>query len=117
MPASKPLVHCFGGCPQDALIDALGKRGAWHDDPATATSQVLRNLARKAKPMASQLTDGEKENQAACQRAWDASIPAENTPAQLYLQGRGIVSVETPLPPSLRSISGRRPSALSTRCP
>jgi hypothetical protein len=103
----KPLVHCFGGCPQDYVIDALRKRGAWHDGPTTATSQVLRNLARKTKPMTSQLTDDEKESQAACQRAWDASVPAENTPAQLYLQCRGIVSTETPLPPSLRYLEAK----------
>jgi hypothetical protein len=103
----KPLVHCFGGCPQDYVIDALRKRGAWHDGPTAVTSQVLRNLAQKAKPMTAELTDDEKENQAACQRAWDAAVPAENTPAQLYLQCRGIVSAETPLPPSLRYLEAK----------
>ena len=29
-----PLFHCFGGCSQDAVIDALRKRGLWHDGSA-----------------------------------------------------------------------------------
>ena len=103
----KPLFHCFGGCPQNALIDALRRRGAWHDGPTRATSQVLRNLVRKAKPMTAELTDDEKESQEACQRAWEAAVPAEGTPAQLYLQCRGIVSTKTPLPPSLRYLEAK----------
>ena len=104
----KPLVHCFGGCPQDYVIDALRKRGAWHDGLTAVTSQVLRNLVQKVKPMmAAELTDDEKESQAACRRAWDAAVPAENTPAQLYLQCRGIVSTETPLPQSLRYLEAK----------
>jgi DNA primase len=103
----KPLVHCFGGCPQDYVIDALRKRGAWHDGPTAVTSQVLRNLAQKAKLMTAELTDDEKESRAACQRVWDAGVPAENTSAQLYLQYRGIVSTETPLPLSLRYLEAK----------
>jgi len=103
----RPLVHCFGGCPQDNVIDALRKRGAWHDGPAAVTSQVLRNLVQKAKPMTAELTDDEKESQEACQRAWAAAVPAEGTPAQLYLQCRGIISTETPLPPSLRYLEAK----------
>ena len=94
----RPLVFCFGGCPQDILIDALKKRGAWHDGPAAPS----RTLRRKAKLMS--LTDEEKQSQAKCQRAWDAAGPVEGTPGQLYLQCRGIVSAETPLPPALRYV-------------
>jgi putative DNA primase/helicase len=100
------LFHCHAGCSQDAVLAALKQAGLWHDGPAAATSQVWRRLT-KAKPMTSEITDDEKESQAACQRAWDAAVPAENTAAQIYLQCRGIVSTETPLPPSLRFLEAK----------
>ena len=38
---------------------------------------------------------------------WKASAPTLNTPAQDYLQCRGIASAETPLPPSLRYLEAK----------
>ncbi len=42
----RPLVHCFGGCPQDNVIDALRKRGAWHDGSAAVLSLDLFKIFR-----------------------------------------------------------------------
>src|SRR5712692_9200313 len=30
------LVHCFGGCPQDAVIEALRARGLWEGTPSVS---------------------------------------------------------------------------------
>ena len=103
----KPLIHCFGGCSQDVVIDALRKRGLWHDGPTATSPAVALNFKPRANPMTDELTAKELETIATCREVWGAAGPAENTPAQLYLQCRGIVSVETPLPPSLRYLSGQ----------
>lgn len=94
----KPLVHCFGGCPQDTVISALKYRGAWHDGAFTPAPYA----DLKVSPVTAEITEEEKNSIASCRRAWDAAVPIGGTNAQLYLQGRGIISNETPLPTSLR---------------
>ena len=98
-----PLFHCFGGCPQAQILDALRKRGLWHDG-TPIRSRVFDALKSKKKTMSSELTDKEKAAIENCTRAWEEAVPAEGTRGQLYLMGRGIVSTETPLPTCLRYI-------------
>lgn len=43
----KPLVHCFSGCPQDAVIDALRARGLWPDATPRQRYQAERRSRRK----------------------------------------------------------------------
>jgi putative DNA primase/helicase len=97
------LFHCFGGCPQDAVLAALRARGLWHDGP---TSRTYEALTTRSRPM-DEMSDDEKDSVETCKRAWEQARPAENSRGQLYLQGRGIVSRETPLPPSLRYVASK----------
>jgi len=101
-----PLFHCFGGCSQRQLIDALRQRGLWHDRPAVM-SRAYRALVQKAKPVSTNITDEEQEKIVACQRAWDAGAAIENTSAELYLLCRGIIRPETSWPSSLRYLEGQ----------
>lgn len=44
----RTLVHCFSGCPQEAVIEALRARGLWPD----ATPQQKRSVARRERKQA-----------------------------------------------------------------
>lgn len=78
------LVHCHGGCSQNAVIAALGERGLW-DKAARGRSEGApdrREYKRHG--------DGERERMAAAGRLWSAARPATGTVVENYLRLRGI---------------------------
>jgi hypothetical protein len=38
----RPLVHCFAGCKQDEVIEALRRKGLWGDDSRSGVNRMLR---------------------------------------------------------------------------
>jgi hypothetical protein len=89
------LAHCFAGCTFTAIQDALRAIGlipgrySWNPirDPVVAA-------ARRARARA----EAERRSHFA-QVAWDEAKPIRDTPAEIYLRGRGI---DCTLPASLR---------------
>ena len=83
------LVHCFAGCsPED----------------------VLRELAR-IRPIRefSAPRNESKRRSANVDRLWDAGLPIQRSPAELYLQGRGLESQHADLRFHLRCPKGPKP--------
>ncbi len=88
----KLLVKCHGGCAQDRVIGALKARDLWPGAPRPAPVPARRPT--KAKP-----APAPPSNQAHAIEIWRATRPAEHTPAEDNLRGRGItISV----PPTIR---------------
>lgn len=78
--SDRVLVHCFSGCPQDAVIDALKSRGLWPES-RPVTPQVVSKRAD---------TSG---TEARAQRAVSLSTPAPDNHAYLVkkvIQPHGI---------------------------
>ena len=84
-----PIVKCFAGCPQAAVIDALDRLGLWPDktrgsytEPREATSEIPKldetkgndDTARTARALA----------------IWGEARPLEGTVALTYLARRGV---------------------------
>lgn len=87
----KLLVHCHAGCSQEAVWAALKDRGLVGNGEngnrfPDSVTRVTGSKASAATP-----TDRRRE----AWDIWQAAVPALNTPAQAYSQGRGI-TVEPP---------------------
>ncbi|MCH7937840.1 MAG: toprim domain-containing protein [Proteobacteria bacterium] len=95
------LVHCHGGCPQTAVIDALKARNLW--DRKTGNSRGwAANVAKVAKVLP------DDDNGEHARTLWRQSLPADGTPVQTYLRHRGFTG---PIPPTLRFLfDARHPS-------
>ena len=92
----KVLFRCHAGCDQARVIDVLRSRGLW--EPRDRHS--IRSHA--SKPDHSADTAPERDNHRrteAALRIWQASVPANGTLAETYLQSRGL---HLPLVPTLR---------------
>lgn len=93
----RPLLRCFTGCPQEAILDALKSRGLWEGRPADwqPTDAELAEIRKRREE--DQARQRKKTNTA--RKWWNEARPINDTPAEKYLRGRGIT---IPLPPTLR---------------
>ena len=95
------LVHCHGGCPQEAVIAVLRERGLW-----PGSNNQPGPVAQLA-----QLAQGRNSKHAIA--LWRQAAPATGTPAERYIRSRGYTG---PIPPTIRYISdARHPSG--GQCP
>jgi putative DNA primase/helicase len=92
----KILVHCFAGCPQSGVIEALRARGLWRGLADRAgNSPPGRRPEHRA-------TDHEQEQAKHTEfagRLWRSAAAAEGTLVETYLHRRGI---DLPVPTALR---------------
>lgn len=100
----QPIVMCFAGCPQQAVVDALKTRGLWFS--GNAVSEAARETLAQA------AARNELKRIEAARRLWHQGVSIANSPAETYLRGRGL---KPPFPPSLRFIPNltHAPSGLS----
>lgn len=78
----RTLVHCFAGCSQDSVIDALKRRGLWNGCGADGnTTPGQYNVAQEQ-----HARDAERIAQAV--RVWDEAQYPRNTVAESYLASR-----------------------------
>jgi putative DNA primase/helicase len=89
------LVHCFAGCEQGAVIDALRARGLWNPGDEGHVDHSRRRL----RVHHGHLDRDDAARKAAALDIWNSSIPASGTPVETYLRSRGIT---LPAPPALR---------------
>jgi len=98
------LAKCHGGCPQADVWASLRGRGlipATVDCVGGRPGPITEELEKaRFELTASRVTD----RRAAALGIWEASIPALNSPAQAYLQARGIVLRP---PPCIRFHAGK----------
>jgi hypothetical protein len=103
------LVHCFAGCSQSAVIDALRRAGLWGGGEPTVDPSYPAHLTSPADGM---LHRDERSRRQVAQRIWDQARPAASTLAEHYLRARGI---HIPMPDQLRFHTGlRHPTARPT---
>ena len=93
----RPLVFCFAGCTQQAVIGALREKGLWEGDSCRDPSYP-QCWTHKADGV--QHKD-ERQMQSFARDLWDRSDPIKGTLAETYLVARGI-----------RRASGRWPDSL-----
>lgn len=79
------LVHCFSGCSQQTVVEALKSRGFW-----------LASTGPRAAKVAKAAND---QPELAAATIWGATRPAEGTLVQAYLEARGLSGA---VPSSLR---------------
>jgi putative DNA primase/helicase len=87
--ATGVLVHCFAGCSQCAVIDALAWRGLWE-----RPQPPLRAIPRPTAPRPFARPDDEAVRIEAARRIWRASHDPRATLAEKYLNGRGLALEE-----------------------
>jgi hypothetical protein len=73
------LFHCFAGCETQAVIDAL--RGLRLLDPGVPAARAPESPA-----------DPGRRSREAAARLWSAARPIGNSPAESYLESRGLVA-------------------------
>lgn len=103
------LFHCFTGCSQEQVLDALQSRGLWE---ASGASDRFTHVAEAKPPRAD----------ARALALWRDAVPAAGTLVERYLRTRGITCA---IPPSIRFLKdtkhpeGRLPAMLAavTRAP
>ncbi len=83
-PGGKLLVHCHAGCSQEDVWAALKNRGLVRKGKPSQTANGSNFAATRKSE-----TDAERRAEALA--IWEASEPALHTPAQDYLDCRGIV--------------------------
>lgn len=91
---SKVLVRCHAGCDQRDVIAALKERRLWDGRTPLRLRQALRD---KLSSPDSNHRQAERTNVALS--IWRSAVPANGTPVETYLSGRGL---RPPIPPSLR---------------
>src|SRR4249920_64716 len=77
------LFHCYAGCPQGDVLEALQARGLWICPPRAET-----------RPVAPPRPKERPSNAGLALKIWQAAIPAAGTLAERYLDGRGLVLPE-----------------------
>lgn len=91
-----PLVHCFAGCPQLAVIDALRKRGLWPEGEVAYHPSHPNRLTIKADG----LSADERQRRRAAREIWDAALPIARSLGERHLREvRGLTGA---LPECLR---------------
>jgi hypothetical protein len=82
----KVLIHCHAGCSQEDVWQALKDRGL------VGKYETSFRIRRRETVLHIKHPDpSEPDRRAAALAIWEASVPALHTPAQAYLQCRGIV--------------------------
>ena len=78
----RPIFHCFGGCSQREVIDALISRGLWPDHGERREWRLppIRPKPRRQEP----------DNGIIAARVWRESVDAKGSWAEEYLIGRGL---------------------------
>lgn len=99
------LVRCHGGCPQEAVIDALKRRGLWEGRDKSRSLAEPRQVLRPDRVENAR----DVENSERARQLWNSSAPAAGTLVEFYLRSRRIT---LPAPdtfrfnPALRHASG-----------
>lgn len=83
----RALVHCFGGCPQEAVVAALRDAGLWSSDGAGELTDEQREAARQRQI---ERERERRQRQARAIEIWRTARPIAGTPAAVYLKSRGI---------------------------
>jgi len=116
-----PLVHCFAGCSQEEVIEALKADGLWASrSKSTHTNQRTTKVdpetqAPDPEHQARTVETPRKETKEEfAQEIWDASLPAADTTVSIYLASRGIT---IPPPDSLRFYPDLKHDPSQTRFP
>ena len=93
------LVHCFAGCPQDRVIEALRSQGLWPGRTEFGhQARPQAPLIANARP---ERDEDELANERAARASWFAAkLVEERSAAWLYLWWRGVLPRR--IPPSLR---------------
>jgi putative DNA primase/helicase len=81
--ATGVLVHCFAGCPQGAVVDALARRGLWE-----RPRPPLRSIPRPTPPRPITRPDDEAARIEAARRIWRQAHDPRATLAERYLNSR-----------------------------
>jgi Toprim domain/CHC2 zinc finger len=89
----RTLVHCFSGCTQGEVIDALRARGLWANGDVSHDRLIT---PKQYKPAQEQHAREDAERTAQAIRIWDAALHPLGTFAEEYLASRRLV-----LPPEL----------------
>lgn len=93
------LIHCFGGCPQEVVLDALRAQGLWPDrDEFGIKARPRAPLIAPVKP---EIDEDEVAKRNAAREIWRQARPLNPSSAHLYLACRGITGR---MPPSLRAV-------------
>lgn len=80
----RPLVHCFSGCDQMSVIDALMRAGLWPAGPVQADPSSPHRLTTRPDGL-----DGEQRKQLDKARTiWDFRKPLAGSHAEAYLRSR-----------------------------
>lgn len=82
----RPLVYCYGGCQQMAVIDALRKRSLWPDGPVEADPSAPMRLTTKPDG----LNIDDRKRRAWAYEIWSQAVPINGTIAETYLRLRGL---------------------------
>jgi hypothetical protein len=97
------LVHCHAGCGQKQVIAALKTRGIWKEIGRRGGELIHLQPSLK-----DEMDGGDARRTVAALRVWRATVPADGTLVETYLNSRGIV---LPVPITLRFHTGiRHPS-------
>jgi len=88
------LVHCFAGCGQMDVINALQRVGLWGDGGAEQDPSAPWNFIPRDKKPADA-----NDRKSAAQAVWDSCRPAAGTLAETYLRSRGL---KTKIPDVIR---------------
>lgn len=81
----RPLVHCFAGCTQVQVIDALRSRGLW-DGEAFKDPSYPQGITTRPDGM----DRDDRSRQLYARELWDKALPIAGTPVETYLAARGI---------------------------
>ena len=100
----RALVHCFAGCPQEAVIGALKAAGLWSDGPVMRDPSYPKHLTVPHDGGPSRDERGRRE---AARAIWSVARPIAGTLGERYLRARGIA---VPLPPTLRFAEIKHPA-------
>lgn len=88
----RPLVHCFAGCSQGQVIDALRARGLW-DGEAFRDPGYPQGITTKPDGM----DRDERARRLYARELWDKALPIAGTLVETYLASRGIRSTSDAL--------------------
>lgn len=85
----RPLVHCFAGCEQRAVIAALRQRGLWPDKGELVCDPAAPHRLTVARDPSGLDQDALKRRELA-REIWSKTKPIAGTVAETYLRHRGI---------------------------
>lgn len=92
------LVHCFAGCDQMAVIDALKRLGLWGDGEVIVDPSYPGHFTTRHDDIRER---DDRSRRIEAQDIWDRARVATGTKAEAYLRARGI---KLPIPDQIRFI-------------